>query len=310
MESKIKDTFPSTTYEILDLLLQREYYKFDDVAIPFDVKDGYDYYNDNGKILRVDPSTLLGVGKLSNGTYLLGNYKPEWSMYLYQQVKALEKLKHLEQDASLSMIERANLVNALFEETKLRIATYYATYEKALTLEEIEKKLKGWRETSLSSYQIVDITTELNNLMKWQITNKEYAALKKLGLRYEMLPDPFSKLSHSPPLWFIFASLVGTNRAEDLKSNQKRDNRVFNCQVLYIYGDEVIDADALANITYGFLGTYLGLSPFELHGGAALAQSASEQRFTLDDPRDKKRVTQGIKLLTKDLFKNILIQYS
>ena len=113
-------------------------------------------------------------------------------------------------------------------------------------------------------------------------TEKKYAEQKKRGW--------LSNLS-------LFYSIVQNNGELDLKNLS-----LFQTNATYIFDEEIVDQDALGNITYGYLGRYFDIPPMVLLYGAGFAQyqaGTSDLKFFFsygDDPRDQYRIMQGILL--------------
>ena len=70
----------------------------------------------------------------------------------------------------------------------------------------------------------------------------------------------------------------------------------------YIFDEEIVDRDALDNVTYGYFGRYLGIPTIVLLFGGGYTQyqaGTSELKFFFsygDDLRDQYRILQGIAL--------------
>lgn len=88
MISRIKTVWPSVSYAQLDALLGKEYYKYNDVAIPIYVVGDYHYYIANGVHCKVNLATLWGVGVLPDGRYIIGADNEIENFQLYLNIKA------------------------------------------------------------------------------------------------------------------------------------------------------------------------------------------------------------------------------
>ena len=125
-----------------------------------------------------------------------------------------------------------------------------------------------------------DTTDEILELMEG--TEKKYAEQKKRG-------------------WIInlslFYSVVQNNGELDLKNLS-----AYKTNATYIFDGEIVDRDALGNITYGDFGRHLGIPTIVLLFGGGYAQyqaGTSDLKFFFsygDDPRDQYRIMQGILL--------------
>ena len=125
-----------------------------------------------------------------------------------------------------------------------------------------------------------DTTDEILELMEG--TEKKYAEQKKRG-------------------WIInlplFYSVVQNNGELDLKNLS-----AYKTNATYIFDGEIVDRDALGNITYGYFGRHLGIPTTFLLAGAGYAQGQAGTsewgNFNTygDDPRDQYRILQGIAL--------------
>ena len=133
-----------------------------------------------------------------------------------------------------------------------------------------------------------DTTDEILQLMKE--TEKKYEKQKQRG-------------------WIInlplFYSVVQNNGELDLKNLS-----AYQTNATYIFDGEIVDRDALGNITYGYFGRYLGIpTPVLLFSaGYAQYQAGTSHRDYFwtsgDDPRDQYRILQGILLYDKIHEKN------
>jgi hypothetical protein len=91
-----------------------------------------------------------------------------------------------------------------------------------------------------------------------------------------------------------FYDLVRNGGPFDLKNQEEWQKAGF------VYEGEIVDGDALGNISYGYLGKVLGIPDEVLLVAAGVAQVAagtSDLNFLLgfgDDPRDQMRIMQGI----------------
>jgi len=89
-----------------------------------------------------------------------------------------------------------------------------------------------------------------------------------------------------------FYNEVKSGAPIDLKSQDE-----WRKHPLYIYNNEILDADAFGNILYGVLGAYLDIPKWMLKEGADFAQKfAMRNPFVQDDPRDVRQWEQGIRL--------------
>ena len=125
-----------------------------------------------------------------------------------------------------------------------------------------------------------DTTDEILELMG--VTEKKYAEQKKRG-------------------WVLnldfFKNVVNNNGELDLKNLS-----AYQTNATYVFDGEIVDRDALGNITYGYFGRYLRIPILFLLYGAGYAQykaGTSNWDFFFsygDDPRDQYRIMQGILL--------------
>lgn len=125
-----------------------------------------------------------------------------------------------------------------------------------------------------------DTTGEILQLMK------EYEEkYREESQRYWMKNIPF------------FKSIVSNGGELDLKNREPYKNNSG-----FIFDGEIVDQDALGNITYGYFGKYLGIPDSVLFEGAGYAQrtaGTSKPEFSGtfdDDPRDQYRILQGVML--------------
>ena len=125
-----------------------------------------------------------------------------------------------------------------------------------------------------------DTTDEILQLMKE--TERKYAEQKKRGWAVNLL---------------FFKNIVQNNGELDLKNRS-----AYQTNATYVFDGEIVDRDALGNITYGYFGRYLGIPITMLLAGAGYAQGqAGTAEWTYfntygDDPRDQYRILQGILL--------------
>lgn len=104
----------------------------------------------------------------------------------------------------------------------------------------------------------------------------------------------------SKTLWILniplFYFLVKNSAELDLKNRAR-----YKTNSTYIFEDEIVDADALGNFVYGYLGKVFGFSDNILFQGGGFAQTAagtSDNEFkdyNYDDPKDQYRIYQGMK---------------
>ena len=125
-----------------------------------------------------------------------------------------------------------------------------------------------------------DTTDEILDLMK--NTEKKYAEQKKRGWALNLA---------------FFKNVVNNNGELDLKNLS-----AYQTNATYVFDGEIVDRDALGNITYGYFGRYLGMPIQLLLSSAGYAQyqaGTSNWDFFFsygDDPRDQYRIMQGILL--------------
>ena len=128
-----------------------------------------------------------------------------------------------------------------------------------------------------------DVTDRFNEFMKQVTIDCEY--IKNM--------DPAHRL-------VAFYNLVKSGAEYDLKTKPEWQ------QSVYIYEGELVDKDALGNINYGYLGTYLCIPDIlllPLAGGAQVIGGTSELSYALsyfDDPKDQARIVQGIEKYKND----------
>lgn len=125
-----------------------------------------------------------------------------------------------------------------------------------------------------------DTTDEILDLMK--NTEKKYAEQKKRGWALNLA---------------FFKNVVNNNGELDLKNLS-----AYQTNATYVFDGEIVDRDALGNITYGYFGRYLGMPIQLLLSSAGYAQyqaGTSNWDFFFsygNDPRDQYRIMQGILL--------------
>lgn len=133
-----------------------------------------------------------------------------------------------------------------------------------------------------------DTTDEILQLMKE--TERKYEKQRQRGWIFNLL---------------FFKSVVQNNGELDLKNLS-----AYQTNATYVFDGEIVDRDALGNITYGYFGRYLGIPTPVLLFSAGYAQyqagtSRSDYFWTSgDDPRDQYRILQGILLYDKIHEKN------
>ena len=133
-----------------------------------------------------------------------------------------------------------------------------------------------------------DTTDEILQLMKE--TEKKYEKQKQRGWVFNFL---------------FFKNIVQNNGELDLKNLS-----AYQTNATYVFDGEIVDRDALGNITYGYFGRYLGIpTPVLLFSaGYAQYQAGTSHRNYFwtsgDDPRDQYRILQGILLYDKIHEKN------
>lgn len=127
-------------------------------------------------------------------------------------------------------------------------------------------------------YSIVDITNWLNQFM-----DKRAEQFKDVGKLPELQK------------YFLFKDKVKAQSSGDLKLYPE-----IKKHELFIYDGEIVNRDALGNIAFGHLGKQFGIPDDILTAAAGVAQilaKTSDWRWGLtafDDPRDARRVRQGI----------------
>ena len=104
----------------------------------------------------------------------------------------------------------------------------------------------------------------------------------------------------SKTLWVLniplFYFLVKNSAELDLKNRAR-----YKTNSTYIFEDEIVDADALGNFVYGYLGKVFGFSDNILFQGGGFAQTAAGtsynefKDYNYDDPKDQYRIYQGMK---------------
>ena len=125
-----------------------------------------------------------------------------------------------------------------------------------------------------------DTTDEILQLMK--DIEKKYEKQKQRGWIFNLL---------------FFKNVVQNNGELDLKNLS-----AYQTNATYVFDGEIVDRDALGNITYGYFGRYLGIPTTFLLAGAGYAQGQAGTsewgNFNTygDDPRDQYRILQGIAL--------------
>ena len=125
-----------------------------------------------------------------------------------------------------------------------------------------------------------DTTDEILQLMKE--TERKYAEQKKRGWAVNLL---------------FFKNIVQNNGELDLKNRS-----AYQTNATYVFDGEIVDRDALGNITYGYFGRYLGIPITMLLAGAGYVQGqAGTAEWTYfntygDDLSDQYRILQGILL--------------
>jgi len=72
---------------LLDELMKKEYYKYEDIAVPIYKGNQFYFYLVKDKLYRINLSETLGIGRLPDGTFIIGNLKvhPEYqkNMFIY-----------------------------------------------------------------------------------------------------------------------------------------------------------------------------------------------------------------------------------
>jgi len=169
-------------------------------------------------------------------------------------------------------------------------------YEDAKTNEEKEAAMARMVELLLTNGE--DISVNLAKPYSYYILDEDVT--KRLQ---EFMRDSYEEY-HSKLSWFFrlyeFYNLVRNGGPFDLKNQEGWQKASF------IYEGEVIDGDAIANITFGYLGKVMGIPDPVLLAGAGFAQimaGTSDLDYILsfgDDPRDSMRILQGINQYYKD----------
>lgn len=95
------------------------------------------------------------------------------------------------------------------------------------------------------------------------------------------------------------------NEVKRLSDGDLKNKSPYKEISLFIYNGEIVSRDASGNILFGYLGEALGLSEEMLSAGAGFAQYVAGTANPawinnwLDDPRDTRRVRQGIERYKK-----------
>ena len=182
--------------------------------------------------------------------------------------------------------------DGLLPETVLPGVPFYNTIEEYKKLEEEAKQAYAQQRIDVPApvfpprdSSMPDYTAAINDLLKKE--EKEFAYLKVKGevlvdlQKYDVvtsLIDPgfpvvvkVEKVKNDVGKLIAFAYNMRPNGPMDLKKNW---NRTFGETVpkkdLFIFNGEVMDAATLGNVTYGYVGTYLGFSETLLYQGGGL----------------------------------------
>ena len=214
------------------------------------------YYHVSGKTIWANMNDLQGLGYLPNGEIVAGSNVKKIDIDLLKL-----KLEYMRPGSDKNAIAA--------EAARLRASTGPGDYS-----------VKEWN--SLDDYAIIDVTNTLNTIM----LRAEYEA----GWRSDT-SWIFNAYPH-------FYNQVKAKGEFDLKSKPEFKND------LYIYNGEVVSRDVLGNILYGYYGKVLNIPDNVLLAGGGYAQimdnayKANMEWITtyFDDPRDSKRIKQGIEL--------------
>jgi len=286
---RLREKYPGISASILDNFSKKVYAEFNNIAMPFLEQNGYSYYRDKdtGKTLKADLSTLEGMGFLPDGRIIIGDSNPD-TEYFYSLMILKEQYHAIQRNVKINMNRKKEHLNDIYNQAYDIIRNKYPELSEQNVH---ERTMNNWLNIPSDYYTIHDVTDRLNNFMK------SY----ELSVNWQIVQDiPILKIKD-----FFFE--VMTYGPLDLKTNPDWQNSLF------IYNREIVDRDALANIAYGYLGTFLGISESMLYKGADIEQIfESFFKNTKDDPRDKPRIKQGIDMFnskqrkgeTIDMFAN------
>ena len=236
--------------------------------------DKHVLFAQNGESVWADMTTIQGIGVLSDGTLITGRDTDPFAEQLYEVIRA-ETAGEISKDQAKT--------------EKMRIAWSIAVkehpWDDVARQETYNSRISAFLPRDLSYYEIPDVTGRMESLMESASTEIN----NHLGE------------STSNQKWFnkvrYFRSLVKNGGPYDIKLWPE-----FQAHSLFIYNGEVVSRDALGNILYGYLGKTCDLSDTFLCFAAGVNQdfrSTSDVGWVttwFDDPRDNKRILEGIEI--------------
>ncbi len=251
----------------------------------FDAQSGRTYFSNNGNPVWAQVQDLEGIGVLPDGSVVGHLSNDRFARPLYEIIKARDT-------GEMDPIDAAERIDMLAWDMALQ--AYPEDDERDKRVQAYKDNLRRFRNRKLEYYDIPDMTEWFDELLQEE-SQKFFARAKRIeenGLRYGN-PEQASQ-----ELLLQFIKKFKNGGDFDLKQSQK----VLRDHSLFVYNGEIVSRDAFANILYGYIMKKAGYSDLESQRIAGAYQkrsgtSSSEWGNTDgDDPRDRQRITEGIRL--------------
>ena len=251
----------------------------------FDALSGRTYFVNNGNPVWAQVEDLEGIGVLSDGSVVGHLSNDRFARPLYEIIKARDT-------GQMDPIDASERIDMLAWDMALQ--AYPEDDERSERVEAYKANLRRIKNRKLEYYDIPDVTEWFDELLQEE-TRKFFARAKQIeenGLRYGN-PEQASQ-----ELLLHFIKKFKNGGEYDLKQSQQ----ILRDHALFVYNGEIVSRDAFANILYGYImkkAGYSDLASQRIAGTYQKWSGTSSPEWTDtdgDDPRDRQRIMEGIRL--------------
>ncbi len=231
------------------------------------------YFDNNGRQVWADMSTLQGIGVLPDGTYI-NTTGDQYADTLYEIIRAEATGEISEDEANWRKAELAR---------QIAVGKYPEDREQQEAL--YRDRLVVFLNRDISYYtEIPDVTDRMDEIIQeaeTQMLNELYQIIVSEGSANQGIAD-------------FYREQVTNNGPFDIKEWPE-----FRTHSFFLFNGEIVSRDVLGNILAGYLAKVCMLPDLELRLGAGINQitkSESKREWLWnfgDDPRDTERILQG-----------------